>query len=86
MDIEPFFNIVSKAMSDQLNISPSVLSNMLIQREEEITTLVAPGLAIPHIIIEGEKKISLLLARCKKGMVFSKSKPLIHAAFVLVGS
>ncbi len=86
MDMEAFFNVVSKAMSDQLNISPSVLSNMLIQREEEITTLVAPGLAIPHIIIDGEKKFSILLARCKKGIVFSKSKSLIHAAFVLVGS
>jgi mannitol/fructose-specific phosphotransferase system IIA component (Ntr-type) len=86
MDMEGFFNIVSKAMSDQLNISSSVLSNMLIQREEEITTLVAPGLAIPHIIIDGEKKFSILLARCKKGIVFSKSKPLVHAVFVLVGS
>ncbi len=86
MDMEGFFNIVSKAMSDQLNISSSVLSNMLIQREKEITTLVAPGLAIPHIIIDGEKKFSILLARCKKGIVFSKSKPLVHTVFVLVGS
>jgi len=86
MDMETFFHLVSHAMSDQLNISPSVLSNMLIKREEEITTVLAPGLAVPHIIIDGEKKFSLLLARCKKGIEFSKSKPWVQAAFVLVGS
>ncbi len=59
---------------------------MLIKREEEITTVLAPGIAVPHIIIDGEKKISILLARCKQGIEFSKANLLIHAAFVLVGS
>ncbi len=59
---------------------------MLIKKEEKITTILAPGLAVPHIIIDGKKKFSLLLARCKKGIEFSKSKPWVQAAFVLVGS
>ena len=73
-------------MSGPLNMSPLVLNDMLIKREDEITTVLAPGLAIPHIIIDGEKKISILLARCRKGIEFSKSKPLVYAAFVLVGT
>ena len=81
-----FFELVSQVMSDLLNISPSVLNDLLIKREEEITTVLAPGLAIPHIIIDGEKKFFLLLARCRKGIEFSKSKPVVSAAFVLVGS
>ncbi len=58
MDKEAFFNLVSHAMSDLLNITPSVLNDMLIKREEEITTVLAPGLAVPHIIIDGQKKFS----------------------------
>ena len=53
---------------------------------KEITTVVVPGLVISHIIVAGEKNFSILLARCKKGIVFSESKPLIHAVFVLAGS
>jgi len=83
---EAFFELVSDVMSASLNISPIVLYDMLIKREEEMTTVLAPGLAVPHIIIDGENKFSMLLARCKKGIEFSKSKPLVYAAFVLVGS
>ncbi|SDU42395.1 cation:proton antiporter domain-containing protein [Desulfobacula phenolica] len=86
MNKETFFDMVSHAMSDSLNMSPSRLYDMLMTREEEITTVLAPGLAVPHIIVEGEKKFSVLLARCRKGIEFSKSTPLVYAAFVLVGS
>lgn len=86
MNKESFFDLVSQAMSDSLNISPLTIYDMLVEREEEATTVLAPGLAIPHIIIEGEKKFSILLARCKIGIEFSKSKSPVHAAFVLIGS
>ncbi len=86
MNKEKFFELVSNAMSDSLNISSGALYDMLITREQEATTVLAPGLAVPHIIIDGQKKFSILLARCKKGIDFSQSKPLVYAAFVLVGS
>ena len=73
-------------MSDSLNVSSFMFNDLLIKREEEITTVLAPGVAVPHIIIEGETKFSLLLARCRKGIEFSKSQPLVCAAFVLAGS
>jgi mannitol/fructose-specific phosphotransferase system IIA component (Ntr-type) len=74
-------------MSDSLGISSSLLYEMLTTREEESTTVLAPGLAVPHIIIEGEHKFSILLARCRGGGIeFSKSQPGVFAAFVLVGS
>jgi len=86
MNKEAFFNRVSQAISEPLNMSASILNDMLIKREEDVTTILAPGLAVPHIIIEGQKKFSILLARCRKGILFSKSKPMVYAAFVLVGS
>jgi len=86
MTKEAFFDLVSQAMSGSLNISNKTLHNMFIEREKEATTVLAPGLAIPHIIIEGKRKFSILLARSKKGIKFSKSKPPVYAVFVLIGS
>jgi len=86
IDVNQFFDQVARIMSGSLKIESSVLYELLTEREKEVTTVLSPGLAVPHIIIEGEKKFSILLARCKKGIIFSKSQPGVYAAFVLIGS
>lgn len=86
MDRDTFFDIVAHTMSDSLGLSASQINDLLVKREEEMTTVLAPGLAVPHIIIEGKNKFSILLARCKKGIEFEPEKPLVFAAFVLIGS
>jgi Trk K+ transport system NAD-binding subunit/mannitol/fructose-specific phosphotransferase system IIA component (Ntr-type)/Kef-type K+ transport system membrane component KefB len=86
MDRDTFFDMVAHTISDSLSMSSSDIFQLLVKREEEMTTLLSPGLAVPHIIVEGEKKFSILLARCKKGIEFSPSHPLVYAAFVLIGS
>lgn len=86
MDLNTFFTMVAHTLSDQLKMSSSTIFDLLVKREQEVTTVLAPGLAVPHIIIEGEKKFSILLARCKKGIEFSDAKPRVHAVFVLIGS
>ena len=55
-------------------------------REKEGSSAISPGLAIPHIIIDGEQTFSILLARCRKGITFSESAPMVQAVFVLVGT
>lgn len=70
MDMEAFFHLVSHAMSDQLNISPSVLGNMLIKREEEITTVLAPDLALPILLLMVRKNFHSCLPGAKKGLNF----------------
>ncbi|ETR73574.1 MAG: TrkA3 [Candidatus Magnetoglobus multicellularis str. Araruama] len=86
IEVESFFQQVAHEMSGELNIPHSVLYDLLRQREQEASTVLSPGLAVPHIIIQGEKKFSILLARCKPGIVFSDSQPRVYAAFVLVGT
>jgi len=86
IDSKYFFEKVSHLMSKELNISSSVLYDLLNQREQEVTTVLSPGIALPHIIVQGEHLFSILIARCKKGIVFSESKPHVYAAFVLMGS
>ncbi len=86
MDREEFFQAVARAMAPLLTVSAEDLKQMLIKREQQVTTVLAPGLAVPHIIIEGRGKFSILLARSRPGVEFSKYQPRVHAAFVLVGS
>ena len=86
MDKEEFFHLAARALSGSLQIPVPELYDLLAKREEEVTTVLAPGLAVPHIIIEGENRFSLLAVRCRKGIGFSRSAPPVYAAFVLAGT
>jgi mannitol/fructose-specific phosphotransferase system IIA component (Ntr-type) len=84
--METFFKLVTDSMAKDLNVKPGVLFNLLMDREKQSSTVLSPGLAIPHIIIEGEHTFNILLARCKEGIIFPDSVPRIHAVFVLMGT
>ena len=83
---DEFFKEVSSFLAGKLGIEPEKLTNLFIQREEESHTVIRPGLAIPHVIIEGSHKFNILLARAKKGVVFHDSSQPVHTIFVLVGT
>ncbi|MDY6822899.1 MAG: cation:proton antiporter [Thermodesulfobacteriota bacterium] len=86
MDARDLFRTVAEAMADRLNTPPGTLHDLLIKREQESSTAISKGLAIPHIIIEGQHKFSILLARCRQGVHFSDSAPMVYAVFVLAGT
>jgi len=81
-----FFKIVSGEMAKDLQMEPEVLYDLLLKREQESSTAITSFLAIPHIIIEGEHRFAILIARSREGIVFSESIQDIHAVFVLVGT
>jgi amino acid transporter/mannitol/fructose-specific phosphotransferase system IIA component (Ntr-type) len=86
LSLEEFLNLAADSLSGRLGLRQEVLFDLLLKRESETTTVIRPGLAIPHIIVEGNHKFEILLARCKRGIIFSRSLPPVHTAFVLVGS
>jgi basic amino acid/polyamine antiporter, APA family len=86
LTMEGLFKIISKKASDELGINEISLFNSLIEREGESTTAISPTLAIPHIIIDGNKKFTVILARCKKGIKFSDTASEIKTVFVLIGT
>ena len=81
-----FFTIAAKKLSERLDLDERQLLDSLISREEESTTEIRPGLAIPHIIIDGEHRFELLIARCSSGIDFTEKLPPAYAVFILVGS
>ena len=83
---QELFKLVSDSMSRRLKIEPSVLLQLLREREADSSTAISPTLAIPHIIIEGKETFDILLARCRDGVAFSEEAPDVRAVFVIVGT
>ena len=84
--LDEFFRQAADAMSGRLKLNSSVLLNLLVQREKETSTVLNSDLAIPHIIINGDKTFDILLVRARKGVRFSPEYPNVHTIFVLIGT
>jgi amino acid transporter/mannitol/fructose-specific phosphotransferase system IIA component (Ntr-type) len=86
MSVEKFFDIVAETLSKRLNVPVESVFAMLRAREAESSTVVSPGLAIPHIIVDGEKKFDILVARCREGISFDHATGPVKLVFLLAGS
>lgn len=86
INVIEFFDTVAKKISVRLGTKPSVIFRSLLDREEQSSTVLSPGLAIPHIIVEGEHTFVLLLARCKEGIVFPGKDGKVRMVFVIAGT
>jgi len=86
VSVHEAFRMVSKRLSERLGITADDLMQRLRAREEASSTVINPGLAIPHIIVEGKHKFDILIVRCKDGIRFPDTKEPVKAMFVLVGS
>ncbi|MFC1646504.1 amino acid permease [Candidatus Omnitrophota bacterium] len=85
LEMKDFFKDVSNILSQDLDIGPHELFKKFMRREEDSSTVIRQGLAIPHIIIEGNNTFKILLVRAKAGIISTDDK-LAHIVFVLVGS
>lgn len=83
---EEVFRRASAILAERLNVNEYVLFEKFLHREEQGSTIVQPGFAIPHIIIEGENKFDVLLVRCREGIVFPHAPDAVKIMFVLAGS
>jgi len=84
--LEDFFRLAADAMSPRLNVGTEELVKLLVEREKQSSTVLSPYLAIPHIILEGQHKFDILIARCREGIFFSEKEPKVHAVFVIMGT
>jgi amino acid transporter len=83
---EDIFKVVANILSPRLGIEEAVLFNLFREREKQSSTVIAPGLAIPHIIVPGTGKFDILLVRCRKGIIFPETSQPVRILFVLAGS
>ncbi|NQT90866.1 MAG: amino acid permease [Candidatus Omnitrophica bacterium] len=86
MTMEEFFKKASESLGQTMAVDPASVKELLEKREKESSTVLREGLAIPHIIVEGNGKFKILLARCKDGVEFPGIKTKVHVIFILAGS
>ncbi len=80
------FRQSANILSRKLKIDESVLFEKFLNREAEGSTVIQPGLAIPHIVVEGENKFDILLVRAVDGINFPHTPEPVRAMFILSGS
>ncbi|HJO94459.1 MAG TPA: amino acid permease [Victivallales bacterium] len=86
VDGEKFITSASDILAPEINITSKELVEKFVNREKESSTVLTETVAIPHIIIEGEKKFTILMARCKDGIKISDGAQNINAVFVIIGT
>jgi mannitol/fructose-specific phosphotransferase system IIA component (Ntr-type) len=83
---EDIFRKLSAIMAEKLETDEYVLFEKVLHREAEGGTVVQPGFAIPHIVVEGEHKFDVLLIRARDGINFPHAPDPVRIMFVLAGS
>ena len=76
----------ANVLAGRLETDEYLLLLKLLQREAEASTVIQPGLAIPHVVVDGEGKFDVLLVRAIDGIDFPNAESPVHAMFVLAGS
>ncbi len=83
---EEIFRQISAILAERLNANEYVLFEKFLHREAEGGTIIQPGLAIPHIVVEGQNKFDILLIRAVDGIDFPHAADPVKIMFVLAGS
>jgi len=86
LTMEELFERIAQVAGPQIHRSPDEVKTLLMQRERESSTMIQPGLAIPHIVVEGRSLFKLVLVRCRQGAIFQEGKEPVRMVFVLIGS
>ena len=75
-----------------MNYAPAVgtkrerLMERFVSRETASSTVIMPGLAIPHVRMAGRGTFAFAIARCREGIIFPNHDDYVRAAFVIVSA
>jgi APA family basic amino acid/polyamine antiporter len=91
LDLEPgatpetLLDAVSRTLENELALSGDEIRAKFVEREEQGSCVLTPFVAIPHIIVDGEKLFKILLVRSREGISFEDDNS-VKAFFVIAGS
>jgi len=84
--MDELFELLAGKWTTQFSIEKGKLVSMLKSREDESTTVIQDGLAIPHIVVDGETQFDIAIVRSVAGIRFGPDVPPVHTVFALIGS
>lgn len=83
---EAFFERVAEELAPALEVEHSELKRLFLEREKEFSSIVAPGLAVPHVVVDEPGRFHMVIARARRGIAFPHEHETPRALFVLVRS
>jgi amino acid transporter/mannitol/fructose-specific phosphotransferase system IIA component (Ntr-type) len=86
IDYVDLFHSISSIFSGRFGMSEKEIHKLLMKREDESTTVIHQGLAIPHIVVKGTGRFDIAVLRCRDGVDFHKESGPVHVIFALAGS
>ncbi len=85
MSADEFFEQAAAKLTEGATEAERVaLLEALRDREAAGSTVLAPGIAVPHIAVPVPGALPFLIARCREGITFPDEGEPVHSAFVLV--
>lgn len=85
-----FFSILASRMADRIwdrtELSAGRIQQLFLEREAESSTVVAPGVAIPHIEVPGKNVFEVMPVRCRPGVVFNNMGEPVTTIFAIAAS
>ncbi len=89
VDREELFRDVGDLFGDRLRMDGAALARRFAARENEASTIIDPGVAVPHalphVVLEGESLFDLVLVRNRFGIKWGGDE-VVYTAFCMVGS
>jgi len=85
-DYEKLFKITSKYIAEDIKMPESEIYIRFMKRQEESNTAVSDFLAIPHIVIDGNNKMFMMIVRCKDGIKFTEKENSVKVVFLFGGT
>lgn len=86
VSMEQIFEEISHTLGARLAMEPDEINRLLTARETDSSTVIFPGVAIPHIMIDGEGRSDLMLIRCQEGATFFGADSDARIVFAIVGT
>lgn len=83
---DELFAQVAAVLAERLKLSAKQVSEALREREQQSSTVVQPGLAIPHAIVPGDQLFEVALVRCREGISFAGQAQPVRTCFVVACS
>ncbi|MCK4540906.1 MAG: amino acid permease [Spirochaetales bacterium] len=85
-DLEDLFDALADGLSPRLGVPKEEIITLLREREAQSTTAIHPGLAIPHIVVDGTGQFDIMVIRSKEGIFYGEGIAPVHIVFALAGS
>ena len=87
LSLKEFFEAVVHEIAPVLGVSREQLVQQLIDREESSSTVISPGVAVPHLTIENRSNLFvIILVKCDPGVVFNEDLLPVNTVVFLFSS